>query len=73
MIETRLEGLLRERGKSIYWLAEETGVAYTTLWKFSGAKTKAVYFDVLEKVCQALSCQPGDLLAFVPNKKGSKK
>jgi putative transcriptional regulator len=69
MIKTRIDDLLRARNKSLYALAQETGIAYTTLWKFRESKTKAIYFDVLESICEALDCTPGDLLVRVPGEK----
>lgn len=73
MVGVRLNELLEARGRSLLWLANETGIAYSTLWKLRDAKTKAVYFDVLDKICRALDCQPGDLLVHVPEKRSSHK
>ncbi len=73
MIETRIAELLRERGKSLYWLAKETGIAYPTLWRLRDSKTESIAFRVLESICLVLECSPGDVLVIVPDKKGSKK
>lgn len=62
MIETRIDELLRERGHSLYWLAKEAHVAYTTLWKLKTANSQGISFAVLDRICEALGCEPGDLL-----------
>lgn len=66
VIQTRLAELLRGRGKSLYWLAKETGIAYPTLWRLRDSKTESIAFRVLEKICIALECNPGDFLVIVP-------
>jgi putative transcriptional regulator len=71
MIETRFNELLKERGHSLYWLARESRVAYTTLWKLKTADSQGISFAVLDRVCEALDCEPGDLLVRVRNRKKS--
>jgi putative transcriptional regulator len=62
MIRTRFDELLKERRHSLYWLAKEAHVAYTTLWKLKTAGSQGISFAVLERVCEALNCEPGDVL-----------
>ncbi len=62
MIEVRIEQLLEERGKSFYWLAKETGIGYTSLWRLRHEEAKTISFNYLERICRALECEPGDLL-----------
>ena len=73
VIQTRIDELLRGRGKSLYWLAKETGIAYPTLWRLRDSKTESIAFRVLESICLALECGPGDVLVIVPDKKGNRK
>ena len=47
MIEIRLDELLEERGRSFYWLAKETGISHTTLWRLK--KGKALGINVLAR------------------------
>ena len=35
-------------------------------------KAKAVRFSTLEAICQALDCQPGDILEYVPEEEGTR-
>jgi len=62
MIVPRLDKLLANENRSFYWLAKETGVSHTTLWRLKKGKAVGINFDTLEKICRALSCLPGDVL-----------
>lgn len=73
MIEIRVDELLNEHGRTFYWLAKETGVSHTTLWRLKKGKALGINFDTLEKICQGLSCQPGDVLRLAGEKKTSKR
>ena len=65
MIVCKLKTLLEKKGKSLYWLHKETGVAYNSLKNIRDNKTKAMTWEVLETICEALDCQPGELLIRV--------
>jgi len=69
MIEIRIDGLLEAQGRSFYWLAKETGISHTTLWRLKKGKALGINFDTLEKICRVLNCQPGDVLALSREKK----
>ncbi len=68
MIQIRVDELLGDHGKTFYWLAKETGISHTTLWRLKKGKALGINFDTLEKLCGALKCQPGDVLALANNK-----
>ena len=68
MIVPRLDKLLAKEKRSFYWLAKETGVSHTTLWRLKKGKAVGINFETLEKICRALRCQPGDVL-FLSNHK----
>jgi len=51
------------RGKE---LATEIGITEQNLSLLRTGKVKGVRFSTLEKICQILECQPGDILEFVP-------
>jgi putative transcriptional regulator len=67
MIQPRLTEMLADKGKSMYWLAQETGAAYTTLHRLGKGRANSVDFRVLDGICEALDCQPGDLFVRIPN------
>jgi putative transcriptional regulator len=73
MIEIRVDELLRGHCRSFYWLAKETGISHTTLWRLKKGKAMGINFDTLEKLCQALDCHPGDIFSLDHGKKGSKQ
>lgn len=62
MIEIRLDELLKIHGRSFYWLAKQTGISHTTLWRLKKARALGINFDTLERLCEVLECQPGDVL-----------
>jgi putative transcriptional regulator len=68
MIVPRLDKLLAKEKRSFYWLAKETGVSHTTLWRLKKGKAVGINFDTLEKICRALGCQPGDVLLLSTDK-----
>ena len=73
MIEIRVDQLLAEHGRTFYWLAKETGISHTTLWRLKKGKALGMNLDTLEKMCRVLDCQPGDILTLSNNKKSNGK
>ena len=73
MIEVRVDELLAERGRTYYWLAKETGLSHSTLWRLKKGKSVGINFATLERICMMLTCQPGDVLRFAGEKKTGKK
>jgi putative transcriptional regulator len=69
MIEIRIDNLLKSHGRTFYWLAKQTSISHTTLWRLKKGKAYGINFDTLEKLCQALRCQPGDVLSLTNGKK----
>lgn len=72
MIEIRIDKLLEEHGRSFYWLAKETGISHTTLWRLKKGKALGINFVTLETICRGLNCQPGDVLMLASEKKTAK-
>ena len=73
MVTVNLSKLLEERGLSMYKLAKDTNLAYTTLWNLEKGRSQGVSFDVMEKVCLTLECTPSDLFTISPEKAAKKK
>ena len=65
MIEIRIERLLENRSKSFYWLAKQTGISHTTLWRLKKGKALGINFITLERLCATLDCQPGDMFTLI--------
>lgn len=65
-IVVRLDVMLAERKAKSKDLAEYIGITEANLSLLKQGKVKGVRFDTLQKICEYLECQPGDLLAFKP-------
>lgn len=72
MIKLRLSELLEKRGQSLYWLWKQTDVRYATIWQMGKGEVARLNLDVLDRVCAALECQPGDLLVRVESRKAKR-
>ena len=60
----RLDRVMADRKMSLNELAEKVGVANVNLSKLKNGHVSAVRFSTLEAICQALNCQPGDILEY---------
>jgi putative transcriptional regulator len=69
MIEVRIGQLLKTRERTFYWLAKETGISHTTLWRLKKGKALGINFITLEKLCGTLDCQPGDIFTVINQKR----
>lgn len=58
----KLREILNQNNKSIYWLNKQTNIAASTLSNLCNNKTSSVQFSVLDKICDALGCEVGDIL-----------
>lgn len=63
-ILVRLDVLLAERKMKSRELAQRIGISEPNLSLLKSGKVKGMRFDTLERICEALDCQPGDLLEF---------
>lgn len=72
MIEIQLKNMLAKRGQSLYWLAQETDTHYPGLWRLAEGDVTRVTIDTLDRICEVLDCQPGDLLVRI-ERKGKKR
>jgi putative transcriptional regulator len=68
VIVPRFDKVLAKEKRTFYWLAKETGVSHTTLWRLKKGKAVGINFETLEKICHALRCQPGDVLFLTKDK-----
>jgi putative transcriptional regulator len=61
-----IDAVLAARRLKAKQVAALIGVSETHLSLFRSGKVRGVRFSTLAKLCAALECQPGDLLAYVP-------
>ena len=65
-IGVKLDDLLHDRRMTLTELADRIGMALANLSILKTGKARAIRFSTLEAICEALACQPGDLLRFEP-------
>lgn len=63
-IIVNLDVMLAKRKMSVTELSERVGLTLANLSILKTGKAKAVRFSTLDKLCQALHCQPGDILEY---------
>lgn len=62
-VRIHLDRLLRERGMTLTELAERVDVTIANLSILKNGRARAIRFSTLTALCDALDCQPGDLLS----------
>lgn len=56
--------MLVKRNMSLTELSQKVGVTISNLSILKTGKAKAIRFSTLEAICEALDCQPGDILEY---------
>ncbi|MGN6302571.1 MAG: helix-turn-helix domain-containing protein [Angustibacter sp.] len=65
-ITCRLDALLEERGLTLTELSARVGVSVVNLSVLKNDRARAIRFSTLTAICEALDCQPGDVLTLAP-------
>ena len=63
-----LDVMLARRKMRSKKLAERIGITEQNVSLLKSGKVKGVRFETLEKICDVLDCQPGDILIYEPEK-----
>ena len=63
----RLDVMLALRKMKSKDLAAAIGATEANLSKLKSGSMKGVKFETLDKICEVLDCQPGDILVHIPN------
>jgi putative transcriptional regulator len=63
-IVVKLDDLLHDRRMTLTGLADRVGMTLANLSILKTGKARAIRFSTLDAICEALSCQPGDILRF---------
>jgi len=66
-IAVTLDDVLHDRRMTLSELAGQVDITLANLSILKTGKARAVRFSTLNAICDALSCQPGDILRFVPD------
>lgn len=67
MIKLNVNNLLRQTGNSVYWLAKETGISQNNMSKICNGETVNIRLETMDKLCNVLDCNPGDLFTYTKN------
>ncbi len=59
-----IDVMLAKRKMSVTELSERVGITITNMSILKNGKAKALKISTLAKLCQALDCQPGDILEY---------
>ncbi|HEX8762215.1 MAG TPA: helix-turn-helix transcriptional regulator [Candidatus Saccharimonadales bacterium] len=65
MIVINIDVMLAKRKMSVTELAEKVGITLANLSILKNGRARAVRLSTLEAICEALDCQPGDILEYV--------
>jgi len=65
-IAVKLDDMLHDRRMTLTELAERVGITIVNLSILKTGKARAIRFSTLDAICAALSCQPGDILEYLP-------
>ncbi len=63
-IIVNLDIMLARRKMSLTELSEKIGISIVNLSILKQSKSKAIRFSTLESICEALDCQPGEILEY---------
>ena len=66
-IRVNLDVMMARRKISLNELSQKVGITLSNLSILKTEKAKAVRFSTLNKICEVLKCQPGDILEFIPD------
>lgn len=69
-IVINIDVMLAKRKMSVTDLAEKVGITMANLSILKNGKAKAIRLSTLAAICEALDCQPGDILEYGSNKEG---
>ncbi len=64
-IITRLDRVLADRKMQLNELAEKVDISIANLSNLKTGKVHAIRFSTLDKICEVLDCQPGDIIEYV--------
>ena len=64
-IVVNLDVMMAKRKISLGELADKVGITQANLSILKSGKAKAIRFGTLEAICEALDCQPSDILEYV--------
>ena len=68
-IRINLDVVLAKKKMSVTELSEKVGITMANISILKNGKAKAIRFTTLDKICEVLECQPGDILEYTKDDK----
>lgn len=68
-IRINLDVVLAQKKMSVTELSEKVGITMANISILKNGKAKAIRFTTLNKICEVLECQPGDILEYTKDEK----
>ena len=68
MVKLKVLDILKEKGRTKYWLYKQMGMSYQNFNRMVNNETKSVRYGNLDAMCTILECTPSDLLDFILDK-----
>ncbi|MBE7080068.1 MAG: helix-turn-helix transcriptional regulator [Clostridiales bacterium] len=68
MIIIHVDVMLAKRKMSVTELTEKVGLTMANISLLKNGKVKAIKLSTLNKICEVLQCQPGDILEYIEEK-----
>nr|WP_300409340.1 helix-turn-helix transcriptional regulator [Lagierella sp.] len=65
MIRVNIDVMLAKRKMSVTELSNRVGITMANISILKNNRAKAIRFETLNKICEVLQCQPGDILEYV--------
>ena len=68
-IRINLVVVLAQKTMSVTELSEKVGITIANISILKNGKAKAIRFTTLDKICEVLECEPGDILEYIKDDK----
>ena len=65
VLYVNIREFLDKNNKSVYWLANKTGIHNNNLTKMINNETSSIRFENIEKICDVFNCTPNDILKII--------
>lgn len=68
-MKIKIDQVLDQKGRSRFWLSEQTGITYPNIRNLCNNTTSSIKFEVMQKICDVLDCNVEDILEKDINKR----
>ena len=68
MVKLNVLNMLKQMGKSKYWLYIQLGMSYQNFNKMVNNETKSIKYETINSLCEIFNCTPNDLFIITEDK-----